>query len=105
MCVCLRTCARACTSVDIRGQLAEVSSLFLMCGSVRRNSVCQAWWQVPRPTEPSHWLADLPPKSLLMSPILAMKTELIGRTGPHFPAQHSSSSCRIASAASILLLP
>lgn len=53
------TCMCHVMCVGAGGQLEEAGSLISLhgvCGTWRLNSGCQAWWQVPLPAEPSHWL-------------------------------------------------
>lgn len=40
--------------VEVKEQLAGISSFFFPCGSEGSNSGCQAWWQALLPTEPPH---------------------------------------------------
>lgn len=43
------------TRVEVRGQLARVSTLL----HVTSKDQTQAWWQAPLPIEPSHWPPSL----------------------------------------------
>lgn len=58
---CADVCAHICnrTHVEVRGQLAEVDSLFPPCGCLGSNSGRQAYWHAPLPMEPSHPLLCL----------------------------------------------
>ena len=53
MYVCIGPCHG--TNVEGRGQCAKVCFLLSF---VSRGLGYQAWWQVPLPTEPSHWPLD-----------------------------------------------
>lgn len=54
MYVCIGPCHG--TNVEVGGQLAKVC--FLLLSFVSQELGYQAWWQVPLPTEPSHWPLD-----------------------------------------------
>lgn len=52
--ICVHTCMPYSTHVEIRGQIAGVSSHLPVCGYQGSNSGHPAWHQVLLPTKPSH---------------------------------------------------
>lgn len=48
-------CVRHTIGIEVWGQFSGVCSFLLPCGFWGSDSGHQAWWQVPLPTEKSHW--------------------------------------------------